>query len=357
MHNRLAHIQSELSNRGLDGMLVEDSTMFYYLTGLKVSAGICLVTLDKALVIVDSRYLETAKRESPFPAHLREGNTLKELLSSLKLAAVGFDSNHSTYAQFEAWKEANGGAPLQGIAGLFHEMRQIKDEKELQLLREAAALGSKGYDYGVELLREGITEAEVAREIELFWKKEGAEGTGFDPIIAFGRNSSMPHYRAGDVTLKKGMPVLIDIGVTLNQYQSDMCRVVFFGDPDPRMLEIYPVVLEAQEAALQLCRPGVTTESLDAAAREVIEKAGFGDFFTHSLGHGVGLDVHEQPYLRTKKDKKETVIQEGMVFTIEPGIYLPDIGGIRIEDCVAITHDGYENLTNRPKELTFITLE
>jgi len=204
------------------------------------------------------------------------------------------------------------------------------------------------------MLKEGISENELAIELEIFWKRRGSKAIAFDPIIAFGSNSSMPHYRVGQRKLNTGEAVLIDIGVNLNHYHSDMTRVVFFGDPDPKIASIYEIVLKAQELALENCRPGTPIAELDASARTYIEQKGYGENFTHSLGHGVGLEIHELPLIRSQSPGADTQLEEGMVVTIEPGIYLPGIGGVRIEDTVAITRDGYENLTNRSKELSII---
>ncbi len=356
MQKRLTRIREYLEKHQVDAILCEEPTMLYWLTGLIVSAGVCLITRTEERLIVDSRYFERADKESPIPVMLQKADLLQDLLSEFSPARIGFDSHHTTFAQYEAWNKAAGESDLVAIPHLFHQIREIKDAAELQALTEAAKLGSRGFDYGATLLREGITEMEVAREIELFWRREGGEKAAFEPIIAFGANSSMPHYRAGETRLKHGMNVLMDIGVTLNHYQSDMTRVLFFGTPNPKILEIYEIVLQAQLAALDLCKPGSTTEGIDAAARGVIEGAGYGDLFTHSLGHGVGLDIHEHPFLRPKKSDKETLVSEGMVFTIEPGIYLPDEGGIRIEDTVVITKSGHLNLTDRSKELMVIHL-
>jgi Xaa-Pro aminopeptidase len=164
----------------------------------------------------------------------------------------------------------------------------------------------------------------------------------------------MPHYRASKGKLEKGQPIQIDIGVIDRHYHSDMSRVVFFGKPSSEMRKIYDIVLKAQLAALNQCRPGIKIGDLDQTAREIISKAGYGDKFTHSLGHGVGLEIHESPLLRNKPPHSEEFLQPGMVITIEPGIYLSGIGGVRIEDTVVITDDGYENLTNRPKEMLII---
>ena len=199
--------------------------------------------------------------------------------------------------------------------------------------------------YVLSLLKEEISEAELALELEFFWKKRGAKKLAFDPIIAFGANSSMPHYRAGLAKLQSHTSILIDIGVVLSHYHSDMTRVVHFGTPTSVIEKIYSIVEEAKARALALCCPGTLVGELDRAARDWIASQGYGERFTHSLGHGVGLDIHEPPTIRDSGLYRTLPLQPGMVITIEPGIYLPGIGGVRLEDTVLITENGHENLT------------
>jgi Xaa-Pro aminopeptidase len=199
-----------------------------------------------------------------------------------------------------------------------------------------------------------MTESEAALELDFFWKKRGGQGFSFDPIIAFGANSSMPHYRAGITPLKKGDTVLIDIGVMVNNYHSDMTRTVFFGEPHPEMRKIYNIVREAQTRALDAVKPGVHAGELDKAARGYIEAEGYGPQFSHSLGHGVGLEIHEWPFLRNRVPMADIPIKEGMCLTVEPGIYIEGLGGVRIEDSIIVTQEGYRSLTNRPTELSVL---
>lgn len=228
-------------------------------------------------------------------------------------------------------------------------MRRVKDKQEIRLLGKAANLGTEGFHYVCSKLTEGITEQELAIALEIFWKEKGSQGLAFSPIIAFGKNSSMPHHRAGATKLQSGDIVLIDIGVLLDYYHSDMTRCVFFGPPQKKLIEIYEIVRQAQEMALAMCRPGVLIEELDRAARSYIASKGHQEHFTHGLGHGVGLQIHEGPSLSQKSADKTLPLEEGMVITIEPGIYLPEIGGVRIEDTVVITDKGHKNLTKAAK--------
>lgn len=358
---RIQKLQQYLKSLSCDALIVDDAINLYYLTGLQLSLGVLLVHSHGAYLLVDSRYFEICQHRSPVPVLLAEqGNTsLAKLLSNECnfVRTLGFSVETTTYKAYQNLQTCinnlSSSISLVPVNNPVMNLRGIKDGDELKILREASILGSKGFDYVCTLLKEGISELEIATELEIFWKRHGSKSLAFDPIIAFGENSSMPHYRAAETRLKTGHTVLIDIGVNFQHYHSDMTRVVFFGKPDPSILKIFEIVKEAQLAALALCTPGTTIGELDNAAREIIASNGYGDKFTHSLGHGVGLEIHEWPVLRNAAPYKDIPLQPGMVITIEPGIYLPKVGGVRIEDTIAITDSGYENLTNRPKEPLF----
>lgn len=349
---RLNKLQQFLTEWNIDTLLVEHPIDLYYLTGMDLSCGTIIITENKAQLIVDGRYIEMCQKQSPISAILPDKNLLQNILdlTSTPLPIIGFDSETIPYQRYLELQKIIG-RPLTPIEGPVKQLRQIKDALEINLLREAAQLGAKGFDLICSFLSSGISESEIGIELEIFWKKQGGKKTAFDPIIAFGPNSSIPHHRAGNARLKKGQPVLIDIGVTKEHYNSDMTRVIFFGTPDPKMKEIYQIVQEAQQAAIDACQAGVPIGSLDAIARDIISRAGYGNNFTHSLGHGVGLEIHEAPGIRNKPPYSQKSLEPGMVITIEPGIYLPGLGGVRIEDTLVITNSGYENLTNRTTEM------
>lgn len=363
---RIAKLAQSIKNASCDAFLVEDPINLLYLTGQNLSAGKLLVCLSGSVLAVDGRYFEMCKSQCPIPVILSDpAQGLLQLIKFFEgnpLHRIGVCGSLITYQRYldlkseisEINKEQSGQIELKPLQDLLAQIRMIKGPEEIQKLRDAANLGSAGFDFVCSVLKEGISEEEVASELEIFWKRKGSQKTAFDPIIAFGPNSSMPHYRAGKDRLKKGQNILIDIGVTFQHYHSDMTRVVYYGDPDPSILEIHRIVMEAQLAAFKLCKPGTSIGDLDGAARGIIASKGYGDNFTHSLGHGVGLEIHEAPTLRNKSPFKEMPLKAGMVITIEPGIYLPGIGGIRLEDTVVITEKGYENLTNRPTEARVI---
>lgn len=353
--SRIQRLQDLLKEEGIDGAVIDDPHTLLYLSGQQLSAGRILVFQDSAELIVDGRYFERCNRESPLPSTLSKPDILaKSLKKRSSCESLGFDSDELSYSAYQKLREELPSIELKPFPSLGKRLRRIKDFPEQQALRAAADLGSQGFDFVCSILKEGITELEVARELEIFWRRKGGQKLAFDPIIAFGKHSSMPHYHCGEHPLRSGDTVLIDIGVTYLNYNSDMTRVVFFGEPPAVMQEIYALVLQAQREALAACKPGVTVGELDLLARRVIEGAGYADAFPHSLGHGIGLDVHEFPTLSSKSPSKETILESGMAVTIEPGIYLPELGGVRIEDTVIITDDGHDNLTQRSTELQII---
>ncbi len=349
---RLEKIQNELKRKNCDALLVDDAVNLYYLTGMSLSAGSLIISEKDAVLLVDGRYEELCRKKAPTKVALTPQVTLKELTSDFR--TLGFNSETLSYKAYQELEKQLPKITLIPLENIIRELRGIKDPEEIALLKEAAELGSQGFDFLCTLIKAGITESELAQELEIFWKRKGSKGLAFDPIIAFGSNTSMPHYRAAQSKLELGMPIQIDIGVNDRHYHSDMSRVVFFGEPSEQMKTIYHIVLQAQLAALEKCRPGTLVGHLDETARALITDAGYGPHFTHSLGHGVGLEIHEYPTLRNKVPFSDVTLKPGMVITIEPGIYLSGIGGVRIEDTIVITDDGYENLTNRPKELLAI---
>lgn len=341
-----------IKSQNLNGFIVDNPIDLFYLTGHNVSFGRLLVLEGEPIFFVDGRYYEACKKTSFISLCLTQGygansafaHTVKKIIT--KNSQLGFDSDKTSFSAYNElkilFKTKSKWIPYPSP---IKELRSIKDEKEIKALKTAATLGSKGYDFILTQLKEGITEKEVANALKVFFLEEGGDDVAFAPIIAFGKSSAYPHYRSGNQQLKKGDAVLIDIGVVINHYHSDMTRTVFFGNPDPKMIEIYEIVSEAQKEALALCKPHTPIANVDKAARDFIEKKGYGKYFTHSLGHGIGLEIHELPYMRQENSQ---VLLPGMAVTVEPGIYLPGIGGVRLEDSIIITSNGYINLTKRP---------
>lgn len=324
---RIENLQKWMKKENVDGFIVDKPLDIFYLTGQLLSFGRLLVLPHEAYFFVDGRYFEICKK-GPLPVYQTQGYKkasvfAKELgkLLPKKGVSIGFDAGETSYSIFQDLKEViSGKESLIPFHSPIERLRMIKDEKELALLKKAANLGSKGFDFVAKHLKTGITEKEMAAKLKNFWLEKGSEEVAFSPIIAFGEGSAFPHYHPKQRKLKQGDIVLIDIGVTLNHYRSDMTRTLFFGKPHPKLLEIYNIVKEAKESAEAICQDGVPIKAVDNAARSFITKAGYGPHFSHGLGHGIGLETHEIPYLRATNEEN---LSKGMVVTIEPGIYLP----------------------------------
>ncbi len=322
-----------------EAALIENPLDLFYLTGLDLSAGKLLVTKTSSLLLVDSRYIEMASEQTGIPVQL-DHNTQ---LNSFSTRALRIDPKNTSYARFLKLRSLLPHTELIADLPFISHLRSIKDSDEIALMKKSAALNWKGFEYLRKQLREGITEKALAKRFELFCLQEGAQKLAFDPIIAFGKHTAMPHYRPRDVPLQKGDAVLIDIGVVVDHYHSDMTRVVFFETEDPEINHFYTLVQRAHDSALALCRPGIPVKQLDQAVRSLFRQEGLEPLFTHSLGHGIGLQTHEFPLIRETGDDQEVLLETGMTFTIEPGLYLQGKGGARYENTVLITESGVEN--------------
>ncbi len=338
---RIARLQSELQKTVLDGWLIEDPLDLYYLTGESFSIGQLWIGQKGVLLLVDERYIEKARQAVAVPVALKSWDACLDFIQRNLIKKIGFDGDKTTFTRVQELQKKLNCLELESIGSITQDLRKTKDSQELVWIRKSAEILWQGYLYIKSLLKEGVKELEVAKKFEIFCLEQGADGLSFEPIIAFGENSALPHYRAGERALKKGDIVLIDIGAVFHKYASDMTRVVFFGDPDPFLDHWLDLTILAQQAALNLCKPGVKVADLDKAARSVFKKEEIEQYFVHSLGHGVGLEVHESPRLRFDQ---EGVLTSGMVITLEPGLYLPGKGGVRYEDMIVITDNGFENL-------------
>lgn len=343
---RMQQLQNKLSVAGVDAFLIERPLDLFYFTGLKLSSGKLFVEPKECTLLIDGRYLQIAQEKSPYPAVLDRSNQLHQLCQDHGIKRIGFDGSCTSYDHFlhlEKLKEVT----FVPASAFYKNIRAIKDESEILKMKKSAALLWEGFEFISSLLKVGITEKAVAKAFEIFCLQKEADGLSFEPIIAFGANGAMPHYRSQDVLLKEGDAVLIDIGVVLDSYHSDMTRVVFFKKEDPYLSRLYAIAQRAQRAALELCRPGATFKELDIAARKVMREENVEELFVHSLGHGIGLETHEFPKIRFDGEDKDVILETGMVFTVEPGLYVPGIGGVRYEDTIVITSNGYENFYPR----------
>ncbi|MCB1212846.1 MAG: aminopeptidase P family protein [Chlamydiia bacterium] len=359
MNHRYLRLQSALEQNSSSEWLIGDPISLLYVTGLHLSAGYLYASRDGLILFVDGRYTQLAKTHGGGIQVESLERMAEYFRDHLPTADLAIPEETITCGRFRRLKDQFGSiAPKVALQTAnrhpISDLRQIKDADELSIMRKAAKLCSEGCDFVMENLKASITERELVRRLQLFWQVKGGERFAFDPIIAFGASTAMPHYSPRDVPLNRGDTVLIDIGVVVEGYHSDMTRTCFYGTPNEKVLEIYSIVREAQQRALNQCREGVTTHAIDRTAREYIASKGYGDEFCHGLGHGVGLEIHEAPTLSSKPQAPDIPLKTGMVVTVEPGIYLPGVGGVRIEDCVVVASDGCENLTQRPTETLVI---
>lgn len=348
---RLSKLRTALQEHDLDALLIGQAQNRRYLSGFSGSAGWLLVTAERAVLAADFRYYEQASRQAPdwelARITTKFTDLLPDLVADLDIGRLGFESEHVTVAQLDSFREATEGVEWLPLQGTVERLRMVKDETEIEALRRSAALNDAAFAHLLTVIEPGMTEQAVAWEIESYLRTHGASKVSFDLIVAAGPNGALPHARPGDHAIGEGEPIVIDMGCILDDYCSDMTRTICLGRPDEKYLAVWNLVLQAQEAALHGIRAGMEGVEADALARRVIEEAGYGDYFGHGLGHGVGLAVHEGP--RASKLSEDTY-EAGMSLTIEPGIYLPGEFGVRIEDLVIIGEEGVENLTHSPKE-------
>jgi Xaa-Pro aminopeptidase len=340
----LKQLQTALKKQKLDACLIEQPLELFYFTGLKLSAGRLLVHSKQTQLLVDGRYVQAAEERSPYKVALDSPEKFTEFCRSHRIQRLGFDGRHTSYDHFLRLQK-QGGTEIKLIAStpLFKTVRSVKDNDEIQKLKKSAAVLWKGFQFIRASLKKGVKEIELSKRFEIFCLERGADRLSFEPIIAFGPNSAMPHYRSQNTPLKEGDIVLIDIGVCVDNYHSDMTRVLFFKKENPYLRRLYEIVRRAQKSSLKLCGPGAKIKEIDTAARQVMREEQVEDLFVHSLGHGIGLEVHEFPRLKFDGEDKDVELESGMVFTIEPGLYVPGIGGVRYEDTIVITPTGHKN--------------
>ena len=361
---RLARLRAALDARQLEALIVSGPANIRYLSNHTGSAGILVLTGETLHLLVDFRYqaaIEALQASASVPPDLRVwpvpasyDEALVECLRQLGVTRVGFEAAHLTVARYE-WltpRVQKAGIALQSTSRLVEEGRIVKDQFEIDLLREAAARLSPVVDAALSTVRAGVEERFVAGEVEAAIRRAGYERLAFDTIVASGPHAALPHHRAGARTLDAGDLVVLDFGGVLDGYCCDLTRTVSIGPPSAEARRVYDAVLAAQQAAIDAVRPGIDASAVDAAARSVLETHGLGEAFGHGTGHGLGLDIHEEPRIgRPRSDATPVTLEPGMVFTIEPGAYLPGWGGVRIEDDVLVTTTGCDVLTSSPRTL------
>jgi Xaa-Pro aminopeptidase len=346
-------LRAQLAAKGLSAMLSMKPADWFYLTGFTGEAGALLVSRTGAIFVTDGRFTVQAKEETSGLRVLKQESSLMasvgDVLRSRMRGKVGFDPAQVSVEQFRWLRRAAGrSARLVAAGGEIGSLRQRKDPGEIALMRKAAALADKVVASAIKLLKPGVREIEVAAEIEYQMRSLGASGPAFETIVAFGPRSAHPHARPTRKRLGKNELVVLDLGAILGHYCSDITRTVFFGRAPARVRQWYRAVQEAQVAAVVGARAGVTCGDVDAAARNVLRRHRLDRYFVHSTGHGLGLEVHEDP--RVARGQKHILVP-GNVITIEPGVYVPDVGGIRIEDDVVVHARRTEVLTRVPREL------
>jgi Xaa-Pro aminopeptidase len=344
-----------MNERKLEALLVTNSYNRTYMSGFTGSSGALVITADRAVLLSDFRYRSQAPEQAKhyeFVEHKPKLiETVQELLKDWGIQELGFEQHDVTYGTYNGYAAALSGIRLVPTGGWIEELRLIKDSRELAVMQEAAELADRTYEHMLTVLKPGLRESEVALELEFFMRRHGATSTSFETIIASGERSALPHGKASERILQTGEFVKMDFGAYYKGYCSDITRTVVLGKPTAKHREIYDIVLEAQMLTLDHIKPGMTGAEADAIARNVIKRYGYGDCFGHGTGHGLGMEIHEAPRLSMQGD---VVLKPGMTVTVEPGIYLPDFGGVRIEDDIVITDSGMRRLTQAAKDFIII---
>jgi Xaa-Pro aminopeptidase len=353
---RISDLQSKLTEQGVDALLISQPENRRYLSGFTGSDGWLLFSKDHSFIAVDFRYFEQAKIESPGFELLhikRETDWLPEIVAELGITKLGFESNYLSYAEYHQLVERLNKNEIKStilpVNRLVESIRSIKSSEELVFCTRAAELADSVLEYARSIIRPGISEKNIAWELEKWLRENGSESIPFEIIVASGPNSALPHAKPSDRIINAEEPVLIDLGAKVNGYCSDITRTYCIGQSPDSFVRIYDLVLGAQLTALATIKSGMTGEQADKQARTIIDQAGYSSAFGHSLGHGVGLATHELPLLGPRSQEK---LAEGNVFSVEPGIYLPGWGGIRIEDTVTLLNNKIIILTKASKNAT-----
>lgn len=354
---RLKNARGSLKKLNCDAFVVSHLTNVKYLTGFSGTSGMAIVSAEAAWFITDFRYQDQARAQVPseYSVIIAKSGLWKEAakLFKNKTTRVGFEAEHTSVAAFEELQKQFAPIELVSTSHAIENLRLQKDDEELEIMRRAIQIADATFDYICGVLRPGISEIEVSYEIENHMKSLGASGTSFESIVASGVRSSLPHGVASEKILQAGEMITIDMGARYNGYCSDMTRTVCLGKPTSKQQKIYEIVWRAQRESASAFAPGVGCKAADKIARNVISEAGYKEFFGHGLGHGVGMDIHEQPRVSPLGKGR---LQVGNVVSCEPGIYLPDWGGVRIEDLILITKSGGEILSKAPKPRKILAL-
>ena len=352
---RVEKLRAAMKEENLAAFLVTSPYNLRYLTNFTGSAGVAVITLSKAYFITDFRYTEQAAAQAKgFEIIKHQGSIFAEVAAICQreeLATLAFEENHMTFAEYDGLEDVVVDSGLVPVSGMIETLREVKDEQELVLIQKACEIADQGFAYIIERIKPGMSEIEVANQLDFYMRSLGATSVSFDTIVASGVRSAMPHGVASPKIIEQGDMITLDFGCYYEGYVSDMTRTFAIGDPGEKLREIHQIVLDAQLKVNAVAKPGMTGIELDAVARDYIASHGYGEAFGHSTGHGIGLEVHEGPNVSFRSEK---AFVPGNVITNEPGIYLPGIGGVRIEDDLLITETGNKVLTHSPKELIIL---
>lgn len=351
---KLRRLRDQFSKENIDAILITNPVNRRYITNFTGSNGIALITEKEQFLITDFRYIEQAKKQADYFTIIRHEreieNEINRLLNKLEVKNLGFEAQYVTYENYRKYDDL---FPVQliPVKNVVEQLRVIKTEEEINTIKKAAKIADLAFEHILKYLKAGVKELDVATELEYFMRKQGASSSSFDIIVASGWRSALPHGIASDKVIEEGELVTLDYGAIYDGYVSDITRTVAIGKINDELTKIYEIVKEAQQRGLDGIKPNITGKEADEFTRNYIEEQGYGKYFGHSTGHGIGLEVHEGP---TLSPRSETVLEKNMVVTVEPGIYVPNVGGCRIEDDIVITENGNERLTFATKELIHI---
>lgn len=352
--SRIEALRTQFADHGIDALLITSSYNRRYISQFSGTAGVVLISEKQAVFITDFRYVEQAQEQAKgFEIVQHQGPIFEEVakqVERLGITKLGFEQSHLTY-EFHQIYDKLVNASFVPVAGLVEKIRMFKDASEIKVIQDAADIADAAFLHITTFIRPGMTELEVSNELEFFMRKQGATSSSFDIIVASGYRSALPHGVASKKVIERGELVTLDFGALYNGYCSDITRTVAVGQISEQLQDIYQTVYQAQLLGMEGIKPGLTGMQADALTRDYIKEKGYGEYFGHSTGHGLGLEVHEGPGLSMKSN---TLLEPGMVVTVEPGIYISGVGGTRIEDDTLITPNGNQSFTHSPKELIYI---
>ncbi len=352
--NRIQRLREQFKEHDIDGIIITSPYNRRYMTNFTGTAGAAIISERKATFITDFRYVDQATEQAKeFEIVQHSGPIFEEIAKQVEkmgIKKLGFEGEHVSYQTYEIYQKQIH-STLVPVNGLVEKLRLLKEKAEIDIIQTAADIADAAFSHITNYIKAGISELDVSNELEFFMRKQGATASSFDIIVASGIRSALPHGVASSKIIKKGELVTLDFGAYYKGYCSDITRTVAVGEPSEQLRSIYDTVLAAQLKGMDGIKPGLTGKEADALTRDYIKDKGYGDYFGHSTGHGIGLEVHEGPPLSMKS---EIVLEPGMVVTVEPGIYISGVGGTRIEDDVLITVDGNYSFTSSPKELLIL---